>query len=612
MAGTIITTCRIGVVVSVVSAVFCLETQAVVTYRTVAMTGDAVPGTDAGIVFTSFDTPVHIGAAGATFRAVISGPGVNNTNDSGIWAEDLGPLSLIARTGETPPGTDPAVVYSSLGVPVGSRGGHPGFRATVMGFGVDSTNDTGIWSQRFDGNLLLVARTGDPAPDTDPGVVYSGLTDPALDGSGRTAFMGTVTGPGVDGTNDTGIWSERSNSLRLVSRTGDAAPGTDPGVVFSDPFNPTFDSSLTPAFKGSLFGPGIDETNNTGIWGEIYPTIVQRIQEGGAAAGTEPGVIYSNLGQPTITGRGGFGLKASLVGPGVIDTNDTGIWLQDTQLFLVAREGASAPGTTATYDDFSEPVFSSVYAAFKAVITGPDVDSTNDRGIWSGRGTWSGQPASPGLLIRSGNPAPGTSAGVVFADFGDPLLDKSNTVFRGTLTGTGVDPTNNEGVWATNLAGVLSLVVRKGDLFDVDYDLLVEDLRTISSIDLITGNSSSNGQSISYSSSRLVFRLGFTDGSEGVFAATIGVDGDLDGDGFVGISDLGNVLGNWNATLPPGVRFIGDPSGDGFVGIDDLNTVLGNWNTGSPAQAGTAIPEPGTLAIFTVVGLAMLRRRVSA
>jgi GH25 family lysozyme M1 (1,4-beta-N-acetylmuramidase) len=63
--------------------------------------------------------------------------------------------------------------------------------------------------------------------------------------------------------------------------------------------------------------------------------------------------------------------------------------------------------------------------------------------------------------------------------------------------------------------------------------------------------------------------------------------GDLDGDGFVGISDLNVVLGNWNQNVTPGDLLSGDPNGDGFVGIDDLNVVLGNWNAGTPPVAAT-------------------------
>ncbi|MEZ6192921.1 MAG: hypothetical protein R3C45_16740 [Phycisphaerales bacterium] len=58
--------------------------------------------------------------------------------------------------------------------------------------------------------------------------------------------------------------------------------------------------------------------------------------------------------------------------------------------------------------------------------------------------------------------------------------------------------------------------------------------------------------------------------------------GDLDGDSFVGVSDLTIVLSHWGQTVTPGNLLKGDASGNGTVGIEDLNTVLGNWNAGHP------------------------------
>jgi T5SS/PEP-CTERM-associated repeat protein len=83
--------------------------------------------------------------------------------------------------------------------------------------------------------------------------------------------------------------------------------------------------------------------------------------------------------------------------------------------------------------------------------------------------------------------------------------------------------------------------------------------------------------------------------------------GDLDGDGFVGISDLNIVLGNWNQNVPP-ANPLADPSGDGFIGIADLNAVLGNWNAGTPPGTIANIPEPGTLVVMGLFGTVMLRR----
>jgi hypothetical protein len=93
--------------------------------------------------------------------------------------------------------------------------------------------------------------------------------------------------------------------------------------------------------------------------------------------------------------------------------------------------------------------------------------------------------------------------------------------------------------------------------------------------------------------------------------------GDLDGDGFVGISDLNTVLTAWNQNVTPGDWTLGDPSGDGYVGIADLNTVLGNWNAGMPPGAEHVIPEPNALVLFAagvgmmIVPRAYHRRRIA-
>ncbi len=88
--------------------------------------------------------------------------------------------------------------------------------------------------------------------------------------------------------------------------------------------------------------------------------------------------------------------------------------------------------------------------------------------------------------------------------------------------------------------------------------------------------------------------------------------GDLNGDGFVGIEDLNLVLSNWNQTVAPGDPLLGDafddPLNPGFVGIEDLNVVLSNWNLGTPPPPGSVIPEPGTLLVMGLGGVAMLRR----
>lgn len=87
--------------------------------------------------------------------------------------------------------------------------------------------------------------------------------------------------------------------------------------------------------------------------------------------------------------------------------------------------------------------------------------------------------------------------------------------------------------------------------------------------------------------------------------------GDIDGDGFVGLTDINFVLSNWNQNVTPGDEAMGDLTNDGFVGIGDLNIILSNWNAGTPPppSAGIAIvPEPAGATLMLVLTGVMLRR----
>ena len=82
--------------------------------------------------------------------------------------------------------------------------------------------------------------------------------------------------------------------------------------------------------------------------------------------------------------------------------------------------------------------------------------------------------------------------------------------------------------------------------------------------------------------------------------------GDANLNGYVDDDDLSWLLANWNTGTTWGE---GDFDGDGYVDDDDLNLLLSNWNVGTPPMGESPIPEPATLSLLALGGLAMICRK---
>ena len=333
-----------------------------------------------------------------------------------------------------------------------------------------------------------------------------------------------LSGPGVipgTGGNAQGSWSGGPGSLELVARAGDPAPGLGEGVNFD-----RFSSALT--------------------------TI--------------------------INGAGQTSFFAYLIGPDVDSTNDQSIWSEGSgSLVMVARKGSHAPGTAKDVNFFrlipGAMLNGAGQTAFVAYLIGPGVDQTNNSGVWSeGSGSLE-------LVAREGSPAPGTAEGVIFSSiFPGPVTNGAGQVaFTASLTGEGVDGSNNFGVWAEDRNGLLTLVIREGDQIEVAPG----DVRTVLRVFMTSGETflsgGEDGRRMNFNDAgQLAFRVIFTDFSGGILVSSFSAPGDLDGDGTVGILDLLALLAVWGPCADC-ENCAADLDGDCTVGVKDLLILLGNW-----------------------------------
>lgn len=199
--------------------------------------GDPAPGAGTGVRFgisNGIDTfgeviPLRMNAAGAVlFGARLSGPSVPFMRS--MWTDRSGGLDLVARgtlpltgsaAGDPAPGLGAGWTFSVLALADFDGAGTIAFSGFAT-FELDFDNQiAGLWWDR-PGMLSLVAKEGDPAPGTAPGVQFAGLNlFVTLADDGHLFFLSALSGPGVSASNDLALCAaDPRGALRLVVREG--------------------------------------------------------------------------------------------------------------------------------------------------------------------------------------------------------------------------------------------------------------------------------------------------------------------------------------------------------------------------------------------------------
>ncbi len=494
-----------------------------VSYQTILLTGSDAPIPNQSVMFRSFSNAVLNDSGQLAFNATLTGAGVDRTNDFGTFGHFNGEDSVIARVGDAVPSLEPGVSFRGFGPfggPVLNDAGQIAFLANLMGTGIDASNDGGYFLQSG-GRQALVARTGMPILDIESNVNFGFLYPIALNDSGQMTFHASLSGAGVDDTNDRGIFSATPDALRLIARTGDAVPGAGLGVIFDGLDSPTISDAGQTAFRFFVSGTAVDSASNRGFFAEFNGSLRLLVRRGDSVPTEMPGATFTDITRIARNSLGQTAFHGFFTGS---DSLQRGIFIEtDDSLKLLVRGGEAAPGTEpgVNLSGFSTSlsISNAGEVAFVGFLSGTTVDFDNREGIFTILGD------KFELVARTGNAAPNTELGVEFIDFTSPALnDLGQVAFLAQLTGNGVDSTNDRGIFATDPAGNLKLVAREGDIFDVNPDPFITDYRTISSVRFVNESRGSDGRPRSFNNAgQLAFTTGFTDSTAGLFVATIGV-----------------------------------------------------------------------------------------
>ncbi|WP_425404361.1 DUF7453 family protein [Hwanghaeella sp.] len=298
----------------------------------VAREGEAVGGTGTTLAASPFG---DFGGASlndngeVTFLSRLNGAGVNSSNDLGVFKADGNGLELVARTGDSAPGT--GAVFSDFdGLNIDGRGDVT-YLGKFDGGGV-APGASGIFKSSGSGSNA-VAVAGEATGSA--GEVFLGFSTPSANESGGVAFRGDLAAGGT--LSDHGIFRSNGGATSEVVRSGESAPGT--GSVFSGfGGTPSLNDNGDVAFSSFLQGAGVGILDNQAIYRTDGDDLTLLARTGQQASGTN--LNFLDFGAPSLNNNGDVAFFASLNDSAYSQPSVSGIFVSvNDEIDLVLRQG---------------------------------------------------------------------------------------------------------------------------------------------------------------------------------------------------------------------------------------------------------------------------------
>lgn len=343
----------------------------------------------------------------------------------------------------------------------------------------------GIYKVNKDGSLKVVANQNTPVPD-GTGNFQSFDNDISLD-KGVVAFVG-ASALGLQSFTQGLYTAKQDDSLQVVANQNTLIPG---GTGNFGNFAAVSLDKQTVAFIGAPNG-GV----YTNVGGSLQVVADQNTPIPGSTGN------FTNFRMPSLDkgnvvfvgdGAAGFGGAAPQQG---IYTNVGG------SLKVVADQNIPIPGGTGNFTNFANPLLDNGNVVFQ----GSDIFNRS-LGV-SQQGIYMTKVGGTLKVVADQNTAVPGGIGN-FVTLGVPSFDKGNVAFFGGFDLVQIGPPGSfratkSGIYA-NLGGSLMKIIDSNDSLDG---------KTIIYVDL--GREALSGDQI-------VFRVGFTDGSQGIYVTRLGL-----------------------------------------------------------------------------------------
>lgn len=448
--------------------------------------------------------------------------GSATTYGSGLFVD--GALRVYA--GQSVPGI-PDVAFKSFRDPVISRD-HLATIATLVGTGVDKTNDTVVIRVRPTGEVTVLAREGSAGENVD-GATIKAFKSVSVSGGGTegeagflyTASLniGTGTTP-VTAATDYAAWLFSADVTSLVVREGGTADGLDVGETVK-----TF--VLLKSVSGSPQQLRGHSTGGTALFSAKLSSGRQALLAHGTgvtsamllsgmtlAGSSIPDAVWQTFG-PVSDGEDRSAMSATLVNNvgGVVSPGTKGIFFSSGApngvWNPVVRVGDTA-ALDVTFKALKDPVLKPAgeeAVAFIATLAGGTVTPTTDTSVWWNHG------GTLSALANEGGAAPGGGVWKKFTSLAFPGGTTGPLLLGALAQESGVDATNDVGVWGVDSNNSLQKLFREGDVIGAN---------TVKNFAALKNVSGSPGTAHAFNNvGGVVWRAGYVGGLSGIVRTNV-------------------------------------------------------------------------------------------